>query len=162
MTPSGCFLWGVNKSMAKNRVRRKSPDETPLEHMFFGILSRFLELDFWPIFCAGGTIPHKFLGGVMNTTNIQLWKKLARHNGMRLRENNLTCTKSNIIKLCNDLGITVDQFNDWSGIDRLVREYRSLNQFQERNPNMKLFELHGQLLEMLYEKEINEGMFDES
>ena len=98
----------------------------------------------------------------MNTTNIQLWKKLARHNGMRLRENNLTCTKSNIIKLCNDLGITVDQFNDWSGIDRLVREYRSLNQFQERNPNMKLFELHGQLLEMLYEKEINEGMFDES
>ena len=27
---------------------------------------------------------------------------------------------------------------------------------------IKLFELQGQLLEMIYEKEINEGMFDEN
>ena len=97
----------------------------------------------------------------MNSTNIQLWKKLAKHHGLRLRENHLECSKSNIVKLCHDLGITVDQFKDWSGLDRLVREYRSLDQFQERNPHMKLFELQGQLLEMIYEKEINSGLFDE-
>ena len=97
----------------------------------------------------------------MNTTSRQLWKKLAAEHGMRLKPEYMTCTKSNIIKLCNDHGITVDQFKDWSGIDRLVREYRSLNQFQERNPKVKLFELQGQLLETIYEKEINSGMFDD-
>lgn len=96
----------------------------------------------------------------MNTTSHQLWKKLAAEHGMRLKPEYMTCTKSNIIKLCNDLGITVDQFNDWSGIDRLVREYRSLSQFQERNPNMKLFELQGQLLEMIYETRIMSGEFN--
>lgn len=96
----------------------------------------------------------------MNNTAHQLWKKLAAEHGMRLKPEYMTCTKSNIIKLCNDLGITVDQFKDWSGLDRLVREYRSLDQFQERNPTLPLFALQGQLLEMIYETRIMNGEFD--
>ena len=62
--------------------------------------------------------------------------------------------------MCNAIGITVEQFTQWAGIDNLVKDYRSLKQFQERNPTMPLFALQGQLLEMIYEKEIQSGMFD--
>jgi hypothetical protein len=66
----------------------------------------------------------------------------------------------NIRRLCKKLNLSIEQFKDWAGLDRLVREYRNLENFQERNPNLKLFELQGQLLEMIYEEQINQGMFD--
>ena len=97
----------------------------------------------------------------MNYQSHQLWVKLAKHHGMKLEAANLDCSKHNIIKLCNKLGITIEEFKDWSGLDRLVRDYRNLENFQERNPNLKLFQLQGQLLEMMYEEQINQGLFDQ-
>ena len=89
----------------------------------------------------------------MNITSHNLWIKLARHQGNKLVPQNLDCSRTRIIKLCKKLGLTIDQFKEWSG-------FQTIDKFQERNPNLKLFELQGQLLEMLYEKQINQGMFD--
>ncbi|MFM6975483.1 MAG: hypothetical protein ACKOW2_01355 [Sphingobacteriaceae bacterium] len=96
----------------------------------------------------------------MNYQSRQLWTKLARHQGNKLVPEYMDCSPKNIRRLVRKLGLTIEQFKDWSGLDRLVREYRNLEHFQERNPNLKLFELQGQLLEMLYEDQINRGMFD--
>ena len=96
----------------------------------------------------------------MNYQSRQLWTKLARHQGNQLVPEWMDCSPKNIKKLCNKLNLSIEQFKDWSGLDRLVRDYRNLEHFQERNPNLKLFELQGQLLEMLYEDEINEGLFE--
>ena len=96
----------------------------------------------------------------MNYQSHQLWTKLAKHHGKKLVSSNLDCSKQNIIKLCEILGLSIDQFKDWSGLDRLVRDYRNLEHFQERNPNLTLFQLQGQLLEMIYEDKINEGLFE--
>lgn len=89
----------------------------------------------------------------MNITSHQLWINLARHHGKKLVPHNLDCSRSNIIKICNKLGLTVEQFKEWSGFPNLTK-------FQERNPNLKLFELQGQLLEMLYEDQIHQGLFE--
>jgi hypothetical protein len=96
----------------------------------------------------------------MNYQSHQLWTKLARHHGKKLVSSNLDCSKHNIINLCEILGLSIEQFKTWAGLDRLVREYRNLDQFQERNPNLKLFELQGQILEMMYDEQINQGIFE--
>jgi hypothetical protein len=89
----------------------------------------------------------------MNITSHNLWINLARHQGNKLVPQKLDCSKQNIIKLCKKLGLTIDQFKEWSG-------FQTIDKFQERNPNLKLFELQGQLLELIYEDEINEGIFE--
>lgn len=94
-------------------------------------------------------------------TDHQLWIKLANHHGQRLSPNNMDCSKQNILHICNILGLTIEQFMDWSGIHRLVRDYSRLEQFQDRNPSLPLFALQGQLLEMIYEREIMAGVFNE-
>lgn len=91
----------------------------------------------------------------------KLWIQLAKVQGHQLVPTHMNCSKKNIFHICNVLNISIEDFKDWSGLDRLVREYRNLNQFQKRNPNLPLFALQGQLLEMLYEKDIMAGMFNE-
>lgn len=96
----------------------------------------------------------------MNYQSRQLWTKLARHQGNQLVPEWMDCSPKNIKRLCKKLNLSIEQFKDWSGLDRLVRDYRILEQFQLLNPNLKLFELQGQLLEMIFEDEIIKGLFE--
>ena len=90
-----------------------------------------------------------------------LWVKLAKHNGHQLVPKHMDCSPASIEMICRKIGIPVALFMQWAGIRLHVPEYDKLSQFQERNPRLPLYALQGQLLELLYEHDINKGLFND-